>query len=299
MNDKVVSSPIVQLIRRTVEDSRIRELSEEELLQRFHVHQDEAAFYTLLRRHGPMVLDVCFSVLGNDTDAEDAFQATFLILARKAGSVHNPSALGNWLHGVAYRTALKARSLAVTRQKHEARIPARLFSTPDDLSWREVRQILHEELNKLPDRYRTPLVLCYLEGVTQEVAAKRLGLAKSTLRERLDRGRELLRTKLVHRGLGSMLLVAAAWPMTTASASVSLTLMVSTTNAAKRIAGEQVSTATVISANVAQLTEGVLKNMFLNKHKMIPGALFSADMPRPQQYCASTQWATRTYREGR
>src|SRR5262249_37192893 len=152
-------------------------------------------------------------VLGNEADAEDAFQATFLILARKAGSIRKTAALANWLHGVAYRTALKARAQSAARQKHEARAPARQPAEPDDLSWREVRQAVHEEVNRLPERYRAPLVLCYLEGLTQEAAAVRLKLAKSTLRERLERGRALLRTRLLRRGLGpAAVLVTAVWP---------------------------------------------------------------------------------------
>src|SRR5262249_9477272 len=161
-------------------DRRVRELPDDQLLHRFHAQQDQVAFHALLRRHGPMVLDVCRAVLGTEADAEDAFQATFLVLTRKAGSVRKAASLGSWLHGVAYRTALKARAQSATRHKHEAHAPIRQASEPDNLSWRDVRRVLHEELNKLSERYRVPLVLCYLEGKTQEQAAAELGLAKST-----------------------------------------------------------------------------------------------------------------------
>jgi RNA polymerase sigma factor (sigma-70 family) len=154
MMAKAASSLIVQLIRRAAEDPRVRDLSDQELLQRFHAQQDQAAFHALLCRHGPMVLDVCGGVLANEADAEDAFQAAFLILARKAGSIRKTASLGSWLHGVAYRTALKARAQSAERRKHEARVPIRQASEPDDLSWREVRQVLHEELSGLPERYR-------------------------------------------------------------------------------------------------------------------------------------------------
>src|SRR5262245_10703802 len=107
---KVVSSPILQLIRRVVEDQSVRQLSDHDLVQRFADQRDEAAFHTFLRRHGPMVLDVCRGVLGNEADAEDAFQATFLIFAQKASSIRKAESLGSWLYGVAYRTALKARA---------------------------------------------------------------------------------------------------------------------------------------------------------------------------------------------
>src|SRR5262245_14728086 len=160
---KAVSSPILQLIRRVALDERVRQLSDHDLLQRFDGQRDEAAFHALLLRHGPMVLEVCRGVLGNEADAEDAFQATFLILARKAASIRKTTSVGSWLHGVAYRTALKARAQLATRQKNEARAPARPIPEPDDLSWREVRQVLHEELTGLAERYRVPLVTCYLE----------------------------------------------------------------------------------------------------------------------------------------
>src|SRR6516225_4744896 len=164
---RTASSPILQLIRRVRRDPRAEGSADQDLLQRFVDERDEAAFETVLRRHGPMVLDVCRGVLRNEADAEDAFQATFLILASKAGSIRKTASLASWLHGVAYRTALKARAQSATRQKLEARVPARQPAEPDDLSWREVRQVLHEEVSRLPECYRAPLVLCYLEGATQ------------------------------------------------------------------------------------------------------------------------------------
>src|SRR5262249_12646306 len=134
---KALSSPILQSIRRAVKDERVRQLSDQSLIQQFCEQRDEAAFATLLYRHGPMVLGVCRSVLPNETDAEDAFQATFLILARKAASIRKAASVGSWLHGVAHRTALKAWTQSATREKNEVRAPARPFSEPDDLAWRE------------------------------------------------------------------------------------------------------------------------------------------------------------------
>jgi RNA polymerase sigma factor (sigma-70 family) len=265
---KDVLSPILQLIRQAGEDRRVREIPDDELLQRFQVQQDQAAFHALVRRHGPMVLDVCRAVLGSEADAEDAFQATFLVLTRKAGSVRKAASLGSWLHGVAYRTALKARAQSATRQEYEARAPVRQASEPDDLSWREVRQVLHEELNELSERYRVPLVLCYLEGKTQEQAADELGLAKSTLRQRVERGRDLLRVRLVRRGLGpAALLAAAAWPSANASPGVPLSLLTSTVKAARLLAAGPAAAAAATSANAGTLTEGVLKTMLLSKIK--------------------------------
>src|SRR2546421_12873628 len=130
---QATASPILQLIRRTVEDVRVRELPDQDLLQRFHAQQDQAAFEAVLRRHGPMVFDVCRGVLGNEANAEDAFQATFLVLARKGASIRKAASVGSWLHSVAYRTALQARAQEATRKKSEAQAPPRQISEPDDL----------------------------------------------------------------------------------------------------------------------------------------------------------------------
>src|SRR6516162_9623270 len=217
-------SLILRSIRRLVEDESVRQLSDQHLLRQFSDHRDEAAFGMLLRRHGPMVLDVCRGVFGNDADAEDAFQATFLVLVSKASSIRKTASVGSWLHGVAYRTAVKARAQSATRRKREARAPTRTNWEPDDLTWREMQEILHEELNGLAERYRVPLVACYLQGKTQDQVAAQLGLAKSTLKERLERGRSLLRARLVRRGLGPAVLLASAWPSATASACLPATL---------------------------------------------------------------------------
>jgi cytochrome c peroxidase len=274
---RAVSSPILQLIHRLVEDEGVRHLSDQRLLRQFSDHRDEAAFGTLLRRHGPMVLAVCRGVFGNEADAEDAFQATFLVLARKAASVRKSASLGCWLHGVAYRTALKARAQSAARQKSEARAPVRTVSEPDDLTWREVREVLHEELIGLAERYRAPLVACYLEGKTQDEAAAQLGLARSTLKERLERGRSLLRARLVRRGLGpAAVLLATAWPSATATAHLPATLTSSTIKAAGLYAAGQAAEKGVISAKVAALAEGVLKSMLLTKTKMAAVVLLVA-----------------------
>jgi RNA polymerase sigma factor (sigma-70 family) len=276
MTVKAAASPILQLIRRVVEDPQVRDLSDRDLLQRFRSQHDEVAFHALLGRHGAMVVDVCRGVLGDGPDADDAFQATFLVLAQKAGSIRKGASLGSWLHGVARRTALKARAQSAARQKHEARAPQRPAAEVDNLSWREVRRVLHEELGGLPERYREPLVICYLEGATQQRAAARLGLAERTLRERLERGRELLRLRLVRRGLGPVAVLAvAAWPAAAVSAPVPAALVHSTVKAATQIAAGQAAAA-VVSANVAALTEGVLKTMFLSKLKVAAAGMVLA-----------------------
>jgi RNA polymerase sigma factor (sigma-70 family) len=273
---KALSSPILRVIRQVVEDPEMRESSDRDLLQQFSERRDTAAFHALLRRHGPMVFDVCLGVLGNEANAEDAFQATFLILAQKATSIRKAASVGSWLHSVAYRTALQARAQEATRKKSEAHAPPRPMSEPDDLTWREVRAVLHEELNKLPERYRVALVMCYLESKTQDQAAAQLGVAKSTLKERLERGRELLRARLVRRGFGpAVLLVAATWPAPVASACFLPTFMSAAVKAAGlSVAGQ--ATAGVISAKVAALSEGVMRAMFMTKMRLVVGLLIVA-----------------------
>src|SRR5262249_24365916 len=199
---RAATSNVLQAVRRTVENQRAKELRDQDLLQRFLGRHDEAAFLVLLRRHGPMVWGVCRTLLPNEADAEDAFQATFLTFARKARSIRNTTALGSWLHGVAYRTARRAQTAFAKQHQHERLAARREAAATDELAWPEVQQVLHEELGGLSERYRAPLTACYLQGKTLDESAVQLGLAKSTLKARLERGRAVLRGRLVRRGLG-------------------------------------------------------------------------------------------------
>src|SRR5262249_36713383 len=156
----------------------------------------------LLKRHGPMVLSVCQSVLHNLHDAEDAFQAAFLLLAKRAGSIHRRGAVRRWLYRGAHRLGVRAQANAARRRVHETRAVTMPSADPLlDLSLREVRAILFEELERLPERYRVPLVLCGLEEKSLEEGARLLGWAKGAVKWRLQRGRELLRARLRRRGL--------------------------------------------------------------------------------------------------
>src|SRR5438105_6629271 len=148
-----------------------------ELLERFVVQRDESAFANLVHRYGSLVLGVCQRVLGDTHQAEDAFQATFLVLVRRAGSLDGRGRLGNWLYAVAYRTATKARMTAARRRARERQAMDSTSEayTVDEQAWDEVRPILDEELSQLPRKYRAPLILCYLEGKTQQQAAQELG----------------------------------------------------------------------------------------------------------------------------
>ncbi len=258
-------------------DRRLKELPDQELLCRFVSGRDEAAFSALVRRHGSMVLDICRNMLASEDDAEDAFQATFLVLAKRAGAIRKMSSVGSWLHGVAYRTALKAQAAFARRQKHEARVPGQPPATPsDELTWREVQQALHAELDRLSECYQAPLVLCYLEGKTQDEAALLLGVSRATVKKRLESARALLRQRLARRGLGPVAVLAvAAWPAAAMSAPVSSVLVNASIKAATRVAAGDAA-ASVVSAKAAALTEGVLKAMLFTKLKTASALLAMA-----------------------
>jgi RNA polymerase sigma factor (sigma-70 family) len=224
------------------------------LLGAFVEQRDEGAFAALVHRHGAMVFNVCRRALRDLNDAEDAFQATFLVLARKAGSVRRREALAGWLHAVASRVA---RKLQADRCRRERRTePLVEVPAPDagDVSWREVWSVLDEELARLPDAYRAPLVLCYLEGKTQDEAARELGWTTGALRGRLERGRQRLRGRLVRRGLGLSALCGAAVAAPTSATAL----------AALEVAAVKAVLAPTAahSAQVA-LADGVSKAMFL------------------------------------
>jgi RNA polymerase sigma factor (sigma-70 family) len=187
-------------------------LSDGELLRRYLAGGNQSAFAALVRRHGPMVFSVCRSVLRQRDDAEDAFQAAFLVLARKGGSIRKHQGLGGWLQSVAYRVALKLRAESARRQAREAKAAcsAVTSSASDDLTWGELRAVLHAELAALPEFFREPLVLCYLEGLTQDEAAVRLGCTATTVKGRIQRGREKLRRRLERRGVALTAALGAA-----------------------------------------------------------------------------------------
>ncbi len=179
----------------------VDDLADAELLERFTSQGEEAAFAALVRRYGPLVLGVCRRILQHEQDAEDVFQAVFCVLARKAGTIRNRGAVGAWLHGVAYRIAQKART-----GRRKLVTPTHLpdVSAPEDSPawvWQELRPILDEEINRCPEKYRQAFVLCYLEGLSKEEAAARLGCPLGTLLSRLARARERLRARLLRRGL--------------------------------------------------------------------------------------------------
>ncbi len=203
-----------------------------------------------------MVYRVCWRVLQQDQDAEDAFQATFLLLAQKLQTVRKQASLGSWLHGVAHRLALKAKARALTRGRHERRAAASRAVPGDEVIWRELRALLDAELARLPDRWKLPLILCYLESRTQDEAAVQLGWSKNTLRRRLEEARQALGRRLARGGFGPEALSAALLSDCVSPAALPPGLIASAVVAAARVATGQ-AVATVASAGVAGLVKGV------------------------------------------
>jgi RNA polymerase sigma factor (sigma-70 family) len=257
----------IQHLRRAVLRQDGAGLRDGQLLASFIEQKDEAAFEVLVRRHSPMVFGVCRRMVGNYHDAEDAFQATFLVLARKASSVRPRERVANWLHGVALRTAMKAKAMTANRRGREKQV--REMPEPETTQqdrWSDLQPLLDQELNGLPEIYRLPILLCDLEGKTIKDAAQQLGWPQGTLAGRLARGRKRLAKRLANRGVvlcaGSL---AAVLAQNVASAGVPTSLMSSTVKSASMIAAGQATVAGVVSATVAALTEGVMKSMMLTK----------------------------------
>jgi RNA polymerase sigma factor (sigma-70 family) len=240
------------------------------LLERFVSGRDEAAFELLLWRHGPMVLSVCRRMLRCDHDAEDAFQAAFLLLARKAGAIRHREAVAGWLYQTACRIALRARETA--RKRPVAVPPGAEPTAPDsetDAIWRDLRPVLDEEVGRLPKKYRLPIILCYLQGRTYAEASQVLKCPRGTVAIRLQRARELLRGRLTRRGLA---LTAATTAVLAAERTVSAALpaaLVHTTLKAALLFAAGKAVAGAVSAQALTWTQGVLRTMFLSKIKIL------------------------------
>jgi len=232
-------------------------LSDAELLQRFVKCRDQDAFAALVERHGPLVQRMCQRLLRDTHTAEDAFQATFLVLARRAGSVRRPQALGCWLHGVAYRVASRARRHDPAPPLEQPEPPGREPEPFTEMTLREARARLHEALERLPEKYRLPLILCYLEEKTRDEAARQLGWAEGTFKRRLERGRELLRQQLDKHGLTiSAALLTSILTAPEAHAVPAALQRATLQSAVRSAAGEALTGAA--SERAAQLAEAVL-----------------------------------------
>jgi RNA polymerase sigma factor (sigma-70 family) len=247
-------SLVLRQFRHWIGFHRLEDVGDPELVERFVRAGEEAAFATLVQRHSALVMGVCRRILHHHQDAEDAFQATFLVLARKAGAIRNPHALAGWLHAVAYRIAQEAKLQASRRRDRERQ--ARAMNPPTaflDDSWQELRPVLDEELHRLPEKYRLPLVLCYLEGQTQAQAAAQLGWPLGSMSRRLARGRELLRQNLGRRGVvlsGTFLAAALTGPAQ--GAAVSLPLVHGTVKAGLAFAAGKPAAASAHVLNLAR-----------------------------------------------
>ncbi len=259
----MVTSRLGQVIRhlRGVLD----DATDGQLLERFLAGREEQAFEALVRRHGPMVLGVCQRVLGNAHDAEDAFQAAFLVLARRAASIRQRGALGSWLYGVARHVALHAKRAAARRRAKEAQAMPRTESRTEEL-----REVLDRELECLPEKYRAPVVLCDLEGRTRQEAARQLGLPPGTVASRLARGRSLLARRLARRGVSLSGGALAVVLTESATAAVPVSLVSSTVRAAVLVAAGQ---AAAVTTPAVILMKEVQKVMFLTKLKFALAAV--------------------------
>src|SRR6266404_217558 len=260
---------VMQRIRQVVVDADDPCESDADLLASFLSHSDSRAVSVLIRRHAPMVWGVCRRILLDHHDAEDAFQATFLVLLRKANTIKPRSMVGNWLHGVALQTALKARAMTMkrsTREKPMATVPDPAPKTTGD---HPMLAFLDEELNRLPEKYRVVLVLCDLQGKTRAEAAKELGWAEGTVASRLARGRQMLATRLGRRGTVVSAAAISALLANNVASAAPASVVASTVQAAITIVSAKTMAAAGLSQHVITLADGVVKTMLLSKLKLV------------------------------
>jgi RNA polymerase sigma factor (sigma-70 family) len=260
------TSPVGQLIRRLSVGQLVATAPDDELVERFAVHREEAAFAALVHRYGPLVLGVCRRVLTDLHTAEDCFQATFLVLARKAGSLKRPEALGPWLYGVAARTALKVRAREARRRVCERGAAVAEAVTPcDGVVWRDLRHKLDEAIAGLPEKYRTPFVLHHLEGLSVAEITRRLGCPQGTTCARLARAKEQLRARLARQGLlwcsGALATALAHGAVAVPPPLAAVTVQAAIVIAAGEMAG-------ALSATAVALITGGLRVMSMCKVKI-------------------------------
>jgi RNA polymerase sigma factor (sigma-70 family) len=262
------TSEIIHDLRRVALLGDSMNMTDGQLLECFITRRDEAAFEALLRRHGPMVLNLCRRMIGNWQDAEDAFQAAFLVLARKAAVVVPRESVGNWLYGVAYRTARRAKAASARHYAREKQVKDMPHPAIEQVPGAgDAELVLDEELNRLPAKYRLPVVLCELEGRTRKEVTRQLKLPEGTLSSRLATARRMLARRLTRRGVAlSSGAMAVTLSRGTAGACLPKTLIFNTMQAVSALTTAG-TLAGVVSAPVAALAEGVLKSMMLTKLK--------------------------------
>lgn len=262
---------VLQQLRRAARLPALGERSDADLLRLFIDHHDEGAFAALVRRHAAMVLGVCRRVTGDAHDAEDAFQAAFCVLLRKASSIRRREVLGSWLYGVAYRTSLAAKVRRAKTRRRETQVDAmpQPLQSPSDPT-HDWQPLLDAALERLPETYRAPIVLCDLEGKSRREAAQQLHLPEGTLSSRLARGRRLLATRLKRQGLtlsGGAL--ASILTLQSAAASIPSALVQAVTQSGAQLLLGQAPAAFAFSRSVLALTEGVMKTMLIGKLKSL------------------------------
>jgi RNA polymerase sigma factor (sigma-70 family) len=270
---------VLRHIRSLAAARTTRELRDRELLERFVAGRDETAFAGIVERHGPLVLGVCQRILRDAHHSEDACQATFLVLARKAGAIRKRDSLGSWLHGVARRVASRLRADIQRRAARD--VNADEVPRPDttaEITWREGLAVLDEELSRLPATYRAALILCYLEARTHEEAARELGYSLGAFRGRLERARQSLRDRLIRRGVGlSTAALGTVLVSTQAAAALPSFLAVKTVKAACQLLAGQ-ALWRVVPAHIATLTEGVVTTMYVSRMIVVGSLLLAASV---------------------
>lgn len=274
---KAPLTTLVQQLKAMVAGPRLKAETDRQLLDRFAQTRDEVAFAALVERHGPLVLGVCRRVLRHDQDAEDVFQATFLVLARKAGKVLWQESVRSWLYQVAHRLALEARTRNYRRQAREKAFAAEPKPV-EELSWQEVRAVLEEELARLPAKFRAPLLLCCLDGKTRDEAAEQLGWTVGTVKGRLERGRKLLKSRLTRRGLTlSAALFTTLLGQAASAAPVPALLTVATVKSGVMLATGQALTG-IVSAEVLTLTGMAMRSLAMAKLKVVTAVLLTVSV---------------------
>jgi RNA polymerase sigma factor (sigma-70 family) len=266
--------PVLCHLRKLVGSPGLDALTDGQLLERFVAAREEEAFAALVRRHGPLVLGVCRRLLRGRADAEDAFQATFVVLFRRARSLDRRGSLAGWLYTVAYHVALRARAAAARRRLQERRVvqmpPTECHA---EAVWRDLQPVLDDELNRLPEKYRVPVLLCYVEGKTNEEVGRLLHLPVGTVKSRLARARETLRRRLTRRGISLTGAALAAVLAEKVAAAVPSPLLASTLQTTLLLASGKTVAA---SAPAVALAEGVLKAMFTTKLKIATALVVTA-----------------------
>jgi RNA polymerase sigma factor (sigma-70 family) len=264
--DQPPVNTVLRHIRKLAIAETARKQSDRDLLREFIEHRDEEAFATIMQRHGGIVMNVIRSVLTREKDAEDVFQVTFFVLAQKVRSIRKRSSLASWLHGVAYRLACKYRTGEARRRAVENQALSQKTTAMDDLTWRELREVLHAEIGRLAEKHRAPLLLCYWGSKTQEEAAAELGWPLGTLKDRLAKARDLLRARLTRRGFElAVPLFATMLSRKSATAAVPELLVRSTVAGAALVATGKPIPVNCVSTAAMALLRGTFKGMLASK----------------------------------